>query len=70
MARSFQGVPIFLSGYFIWGSLKNNSARGYFIKRFIRIYPELWITVAFSVLALMPFISLDEDKLSNLGCLL
>lgn len=53
----FQGVPIFfaLSGYFIWKSLSSRkiSVKEYAYRRFVRIYPELWITVAFSVMLII-----------------
>lgn len=53
----FQGVPIFfaISGYFIWKSLSKRKtlAREYAYRRFVRIYPELWITVALSVILII-----------------
>ncbi len=53
----FQGVPIFfaLSGYFIWKSLSNKkiTVKEYAYRRFVRIYPELWVTVCFSVLVII-----------------
>ncbi|HAP8890462.1 TPA: acyltransferase, partial [Enterococcus faecium] len=52
----FQGVPIFfaLSSFFIWNSLSNRqqSLMEYAKKRFIRIYPELWIVVVFSIISI------------------
>ena len=55
----FLGVPIFfaLSGYFIWKSLSHRkiSISEYAYRRFIRIYPELWIVVAISVVLILVF---------------
>lgn len=50
------GVPIFffLSGYLIWFSVANaQNGRVYFLKRFFRIYPELWCAVAVELLVLL-----------------
>lgn len=53
----FQGVPVFfaLSGYFIWKNLSSRSTtpRQFAHRRFIRIFPELWIVVAFTALAIL-----------------
>lgn len=53
----FMGVPVFftLSGYFIWKSLskKKMTASEYGYKRFIRIYPELWIVVAVTAVTIL-----------------
>lgn len=51
----FHGVPIFfgLSGFLIWASLsKEQNSRVYCYKRFIRIYPELWIAVTISIISI------------------
>lgn len=45
MIYFFRGVPIFfvISGYLIWFSIsRSNSYKDYLMKRFWRIYPELW----------------------------
>lgn len=52
------GVPIFffLTGYLILQSVKNeNNAALYFKKRFVRIYPELWVAVIISILSIIIF---------------
>lgn len=63
----FQGVPIFfvLSGYFIWKSLsaRNISIKEYITHRFTRIFPELWIVVGLTALA----VSIFEFKHISLG---
>jgi len=53
----FPGVPIFffLSGYLIYGSyqssLKNeNILQNFFFKRFLRLYPGLWVCFLFSII--------------------
>ncbi len=50
------GVPIFfiLSGYLIWASIdRTPNMKTYFKKRVFRIYPELWIGVAVSILSIL-----------------
>lgn len=63
----FQGVPIFfvISGYFIWKSLsaRNISIKEYITHRFTRIFPELWIVVGLTALAVFVF----EFKHISLG---
>ena len=52
----FMGVPIFfiLSGFLIWKSTgKSKSFGDYAFKRFIRIYPELWLGVLVEILVLL-----------------
>lgn len=52
----FMGVPIFfsLSGFFIWLSIgRSKTFKEYIRKRFIRIYPELWIAILVEVLAIV-----------------
>ena len=52
----FPGVPIFfgLSGFLIWASLdRNDDLKQYAKKRFIRIYPELWLAVILSAIAML-----------------
>ena len=53
----FMGVPVFfaLSGYFIWKSLsrKKVTAAAYGYRRFIRIYPELWVVVAITAISIL-----------------
>lgn len=44
----FNGVPIFfvISGFLIWSSMERSpSYKSYIMKRFWRIYPELWVAV-------------------------
>ena len=52
----FQGVPIFffLSGFLIWSSIGRTSEFGEYIKkRVLRVYPELWIGVALSIVSIL-----------------
>lgn len=52
----FSGVPIFftLSGFLIWNSIGRSSSFGeYALKRFWRIYPELWVAVFFEIMVLL-----------------
>lgn len=59
----FRGVPIFfaLSGYLIWNSLdRDDRPMSYFKKRFLRLYPELWLTVALSITTLLPFVDVKN----------
>ena len=52
----FPGVPLFfmLSGFLIWNSLDTTASYPLFLKkRFLRIYPELWVSVAFELLCLV-----------------
>jgi peptidoglycan/LPS O-acetylase OafA/YrhL len=49
-------VPVFLSisGYLIWNSIdRSPSYLSYLKKRFIRIYPELWVAVIIEIVVLM-----------------
>ena len=52
----FGGVPIFFAicGLVIWFSLeRGNSFSQYCKKRFLRIYPELWVGVIFEILVIL-----------------
>ena len=52
----FSGVPIFftMSGFLIWWSVGRSKNFGeYLRKRFWRIYPELWVAVAFELFVLL-----------------
>ena len=52
----FVGVPIFfmLSGYLIWQSVgRSDNYPNYLKKRFWRIYPELWVSVAIEIVAII-----------------
>ena len=55
----FSGVPIFfcLSGFFISNTLNKDKVSGkeYFRKRFIRIFPELWLAILVNDLFLILF---------------
>jgi peptidoglycan/LPS O-acetylase OafA/YrhL len=54
----FQGVPIFfaLSGFLIWNSIsKSKTFKDYAKKRFLRIYPELWMAVLIEIIAILIF---------------
>lgn len=51
-----QGVPVFflISGFLIWNSLNRNSGFKQFAKkRVLRLYPELWGGVLFSVITIL-----------------
>ncbi len=63
------GVPLFfaISGFTIWLSLERDSDyKSYFSKRFLRIYPELWLAVLVSVASMVvlypPVRSIDGVK--------
>lgn len=52
----FQGVPIFfaLSGFLIWQSINRSiNYKSYLMKRFWRIYPELWVAVIVEITILL-----------------
>ncbi len=52
----FYGVPIFftLSGFLIWNSISSSkNYKQYLLKRFWRIYPELWGGIAIEIIAIM-----------------
>lgn len=52
----FMGVPIFfvLSGFLIWNSVgRSSNFKHYALKRFWRVYPELWFGVLFEIAVLM-----------------
>lgn len=54
----FSGVPVFffLSGFLIWKSVnREKDTKQYFKKRFLRIYPELWIAVSLEIISLLIF---------------
>ncbi len=50
----FAGVPIFffLSGFLIWHSLERCDVKLFFKKRALRLFPELWLGVALSLLSI------------------
>lgn len=47
VAYFIRGVPVFymLSGFFIAASLEKYSTREFYIRRFFRIYPSLWLCI-------------------------
>lgn len=52
----FRGVPIFyvLSGFLIWFSIeKSQDYKQFYLKRFWRIYPELWVAVIVETITLL-----------------
>ncbi len=54
----FPGVPIFfvLSGFLVSASLERSSSlTSYLIKRFLRIYPALWLCFAVSIVSVLLF---------------
>jgi len=56
--KFINAIPIFfaLSGLLIWFSLDHcNSTKEYFKKRFLRIYPELWLVVILEIISIMIF---------------
>ena len=51
----FRGVPIFfiLSGFLIWFSIeRSHNCKQYYLKRFWRIYPELWVAVIVEIISI------------------
>lgn len=57
----FLGVPIFftLSGFLIWLSIDRTVSKSdfsnYVKKRFLRIYPEMWVAIIFEILVMFVF---------------
>lgn len=54
----FQGVPLFfaISGFLIWKSVHlSPTPYVFFKKRFLRIYPELWVGVLIEIICLLIF---------------
>lgn len=52
----FQGVPIFfmMSGFLVWFSIgRSKSFIEYVLKRFWRLYPELWVAVLFEIVVIL-----------------
>lgn len=52
----FRGVPIFfaLSGFLIWFSIGRSKSYGIYLKkRFLRIYPELWVALLIEIIILV-----------------
>lgn len=52
----FQGVPLFfgLSGFLIWRSLDQKEGLSKYVKkRFMRLYPELWMAVFLSIVSIV-----------------
>lgn len=52
----FRGVPIFFapSGFLIWFSIgRSKPYKTYLKKRFLRIYPELWVALVIEIIALV-----------------
>lgn len=52
----FRGVPIFfiISGFLIWFSMaRSNNYGSYLRKRFLRIYPELWVSVGVEIVVII-----------------
>ena len=61
----FRGVPIFfmISGFLMWASIgRSNSYSQYIKRRFWRIYPELWVSVAIDILVLVFLYSKSNIK--------
>jgi peptidoglycan/LPS O-acetylase OafA/YrhL len=63
--RQFPGVPIFftISGFLITMSFdRNKNIKKFFLNRFLRIYPALWVCAIFTLVSLLLFraISLRE----------
>ncbi|PRN01369.1 acyltransferase family protein [Aliarcobacter cryaerophilus] len=58
----FPGVPIFfiISGYLIPMSFDKLSLRNYFINRFLRIYPGLYVNLIISIIILFVFGQLND----------
>ena len=61
----FRGVPIFfgISGFLIWFSLDRTETVGVYLrKRFLRIYPELWMGVTVEVIVLFILYGVKDIK--------
>ena len=63
----FYGVPVFffMSGYLIWRSIdRTKNIKEYFLKRVLRLYPELWCGVIISIISI--FILYDNVILKDI----
>lgn len=52
----FRGVPIFfiISGFLIWFSMERSSSYSMYLKkRFLRIYPELWLAIVLEIITIV-----------------
>lgn len=52
---SYSAIPLFfmMSAFLIWGSTgKTRNFKEHCIKRFLRIYPELWVAILIELLLL------------------
>ena len=58
------GVVIFfaLSGYFSLMSLERNDYANYFFKKFVRIYPELWLAFLVNVVLIIILYGMGNTK--------
>ena len=62
----FPGVPIFftISGFLIfWSFDRNNNIKNFFLNRFLRIYPGLWVCLFVTILLLI--IADNQSRFSN-----
>ncbi len=57
IAYFIRGVPVFffLSGFLVARSIERYNVRGFFIKRFFRIYPVLWVCIILNTLIILCF---------------
>ena len=55
VAYFIRGVPVFfmLSGFFIAASLEKYSEKEFYIRRYLRIYPSLWICILFNFVIIL-----------------
>lgn len=65
---SYKATPLFfmMSGFLIWGSIaKTKDYKEHCIKRFLRIYPELWVAVLIELIAI--FVLYDIINFAEFG---
>ena len=64
IAYFVRGVPVFflLSGFFIAASLERYTAKEFLIRRFVRIYPAMWICILLNTLIIFCIYALPPIK--------
>lgn len=64
VAYFVRGVPVFfmLSGFFIAASLERYSVKEFLIRRFVRIYPALWVCIIFNSIIIFGLYALPSIK--------
>ena len=67
--RYFPGVPIFftVSGFLVFWAFERNAdnIRQFFMNRFLRIYPALWVSFAITIVLLLSFQAISLSTFGN-----